>query len=160
MIRITPFVPAALALLLAGCGLSGTLSRAGLQWRPPERRAVLVQSDAPSADGLLGQKLAARGATLLIAGPSDDVESMYGACLGVSPDAYAWESRECAAPVGAQYRADYALFLSREARTATLTLIDLSTGGVAWMASVEDADWNNQAAAGRALDRLLEGAPF
>ncbi len=158
-----------------------------LEWSSTDRFVVLVQSTFDLKEGgerrpdwnktarlrALGHlkvRAAESGFTLIVTDPSvDEIDSLYGSCLGVDPISYAWQSHACADVVREHYRADYALFLSAEISYGTpvlgtpsssLSLIDLRNGKMVWSNKNGDGDWRDDRSAQTAMQNLLAGSPL
>ena len=159
-----------------------------LEWGSADRNVVLVQSSFDLKQGgerrpewneaarmrALGH-LKVRSTesrfTLIVANPSvDEIDSLYGSCLGVDAISYAWQSHDCADLVRERYRADYALFLSSETNydmpvfattsSSSLSLIDLRSGKMVWPSRIGDGDWRDDRSAQAAIQKLLADWPL
>jgi hypothetical protein len=159
-----------------------------LEWASPDRRVVLVQSSFDLKEGgerrpdwneaarmrALGHlkvRSAESGYTLIVTNPSvDEIDSLYGSCLGVDANSYAWQSHACADLVREHYRADYALFLSSQITydmpvfgmisSSSLSLIDLRNGKMVWSNKSGDGDWRDDRSARAAIQNLLTDSPL
>jgi hypothetical protein len=159
-----------------------------LAWASADKRVVLVQStfdlkegDEPRPDwneaarmralGHLKIRSAQSGFTFVVTNPDiDEIDSLYGSCLGVDASSYAWQSHACADLVREHYHADYALFLLSKTThdgpvagtptSSSLSLIDLRNGKVVWSSESGDGDWRDDRSAGMAIQSLLAGSPL
>lgn len=159
-----------------------------LEWGSGDRFVVLVQStfdlkeDAERrpdwnetgrlrAIGHLKARAEESGFTLIVTDPSvDEIDSLYGSCLGVDPISYAWQSHACADLVREHYRADYALFLSAEitydmpvlgmVSSSSLSLMDLRDGKIVWSRKNGYGEWRDDRSAKTAIQNLLAGSPL
>ena len=159
-----------------------------LEWASPDKRVVLVQSTFDLKEGgerrpdwneaarmraleHLKVRSAESGFTLVVTNPDiDEIDSLYGSCLGVDAISYAWQSHACADLVREHYRADYALFLSSKTTydrpvfgtptSSSLSLIDLRNGKMVWSSKSGDGDWRDDRSAGMAIQNLLAGSPL
>ena len=135
-------------IALAMFGLAGCMSTypaAG-----PQKRIVLVRSTRPLEVG--GGDAAF---VLVKADPNrDEVESVYGPCIGVDADSYAWQSGACADPVRQRFGADYALFLSPD----SLALADLQSAKIVRAGHAPDTDWGSSEGVGKTITRLIGAA--
>src|SRR5258706_9949024 len=135
-----------------------------------ERRPDWNEAARMRALGYLKVRAAESGFTLIGTDPGvDEIDSIYGSCLGVDPISYAWQSHACVDLVREYYRADYALFLSSEiaydmpvfgmTSFSSLSLLDLRSGKVVWSNKRGDGDWRDDRSAQTATQGLLTGAP-
>ena len=175
-------------LVVASCVAAPQQKIIRLEWTSTDKRVVLVQSafdlkeggerrpdwnDAARMRALIYLKVrsADSGFALIETNPGvDEIDSLYGSCLGVDPISYAWQSQACADLVREHYRADYALFLSSEANydmpglgtpsSASLSLIDLRNGKPVWSNKSGDGDWRDNRSAQTAMQNLLAGSPL
>jgi hypothetical protein len=175
-------------LVVTGCVATPQQQTVMLEWASPDRRVVLVQSTFDlkqggerrrdwneaarmRALGHLKVRSAASGFTLIVTNASvDEIDSLYGSCLGVDAMSYAWQSHACADLVREHYRADYALFLSSEIAydmpvfgmisSSSLSLIDLRNGNMVWSNRSSDGDWRDDRSARTAIQNLLAGSPL
>lgn len=159
-----------------------------LDWASPNKRVVLVQSTFDLTEGgerrpdwneaarmrALGHlkvRSAQSGFTLVVTNPDiDEIDSLYGSCLGVDAISYAWQSHACADLVREHYHADYALFLSSKTTydrpvvgtptSSSLSLIDLRNGKMVWSSESGDGDWRDDRSTGMAIQNLLAGSPL
>jgi hypothetical protein len=175
-------------LVIAGCAARPQRQTITLEWASTDKRIVLVQSTFDLKDGddrrpdwseaarmrALGHlkaRSAAAGFTLIVTNPSvDEIDSLYGSCLGVDAISYAWQSHDCADLVRERYRADYALFLSSETNydrpvfaatsSSSLSLIELRSGKMVWSNRIGDGDWRDDRSAQAAIQKLLADSPL
>jgi outer membrane protein assembly factor BamB len=115
--------------------------------------------------GQLKLRTAGSGITLIVTDPNmDEIDSLYGSCLGVDAMSYAWQSTVCAGLVREHYRADYALFLSSDIVHATVetsvSWIDLRNGQIVWSNKARDSDWRDDRSARRAVENVFAGSPL
>ena len=175
-------------LAMTSCVATPSQQTIMLEWGSADRNVVLVQSSFDLKQGgerrpdwneaarmrALGH-LKVRSAesrfTLIVANPSvDEIDSLYGSCLGVDPISYAWQSQACTELVRERYRADYALFLSSEMTydmpamsppsSSSLSLMDLRNGKMIWSSKSGDGDWRDDRSAQTAIQTLLAGSPL
>jgi hypothetical protein len=177
-----------LLLVMASCVTAPRQQTIMLEWGSADRFVVLVQSsfdlkeDAGRrqdwneaarlrAIGHLKARAEESGFTLIVTDPSvDEIDSLYGPCLGVDPISYAWQSHACADLVREHYRADYALFLLSEitydmpvlgvVSSSSLSLMDLRNGKIVWSRKNGDGDWRDDRSAKTAIQNLLAGSPL
>jgi hypothetical protein len=176
----------ALLAITARCA-AGPPGHVALERASPDRTVVLVQSTFDLREGLesrpeqneaarlralgrLKARSAASGFTLIVTNPdADEIDSLYGSCLGVDPVSYAWQSHVCADLVREHYHADYALFLSSQianmaglgiASSSSLSLIDLRDGKTVWSSIDREGDWRDESSAETAIRNLLAGSPL
>jgi hypothetical protein len=175
-------------LAVASCVAAPQQQTIALKWTSPDRNVVLVQSTfdlkgggqlGPDRNeaarmralGYLKVRSAEAGFTLIVTNPNiDEIDSLYGPCLGVDAISYAWQSHACADLVREHYRADYALFLSSEITcdvpgcgmpsSSSLSLIDLRNGKMIWSHTSDDGDWRDDRSARTAVLNLLADAPL
>jgi hypothetical protein len=175
-------------LVVASCVTAPRQQTITLEWGSSDRFVVLVQSAFDLKEGAerrpdwnetarlraighLKARAEESGFTLIVTDPSvDEVDSLYGPCLGVDPISYAWQSHECADLVREHYRADYALFLSSEitydmpvrgmVSSSSLSLMDLRNGKIVWSRKNGDGDWRDDRSAQTAIQNLLAGSPL
>lgn len=180
--------PLGALLVVASCVAAPHRQSAMLEWTSPDKNVVLVQStfdlrergesrpdwnDAARMRALAHLKIIGAEArfTLIVTNPNiEEIESLYGPCLGVDAISYAWQSHACADLVRERYRADYALFLSSQINddmpalgmpsSSSLSLIDLRTGEMVWSHKSVDADWRDDRSARTAIENLLADAPL
>jgi hypothetical protein len=177
-----------LLLVVASCVAAPQQQTIRLEWASPDKRVVLVQSTFDLKQGrerrpdwneaariralfYLKVRSAESGFTLIVTNPGvDEIDSLYGSCLGVDPISYAWQSLACADVVRERYRADYALFLSSEISygmpvlgtpsSSSLSLIDLRNGKMVWSNRRGDGDWRDDRSAQLAMQNLLADSPL
>jgi hypothetical protein len=175
-------------LAIMGCIGRAQQQTVMLEWASADRRVVLVQSTFDLKEGgesrpdwsktarmralqHLKVRSAESGFTLVVTNPDiDEIDSLYGSCLGVDAISYAWQSHACADLVRERYGADYALFLSSEmaydmpglgrTSSSSLSLVDLRNGKMVWSNTNGDGDWRNERSAGMAIQNLLAGSPL
>ena len=175
-------------LALMSCVARPQQQSVTLEWASPDKRVVLVQSAFDLKEGgerrpdwseaalmralgYLKVRSAQSGFTLVVTNPDiDEIDSLYGSCLGVDAISYAWQSHACADLVREHYRADYALFLSSETAydmqdlgmysSSSLSLIDLRDGKLVWSNRRGDGDWRDDRSARTAIQNLLAGSPL
>ena len=175
-------------LAMTSCGASTPRQTLMLEWGSTDRFVVLVQSGFDlkqggerrpdwneaarmRALGYLKVRAAESGFTLIVTDPGvDEIDSIYGSCLGVDPISYAWQSHACIDLVREHYRADYALFLSSEiaydmpvfgmTSFSSLSLLDLRSGKMVWSNKRGDGDWRDDRSAQMAMQALLAGSPL
>jgi hypothetical protein len=169
-------------LVIASCVARPQRDAVTLEWASPEKIVVLVQSTFDLKEGpdgnevarlrALGQlkvRAAGSGFALIVTDSGvDEIDSLYGSCLGVDPASYAWQSHACAELVRERYRADYALFLSSEithdmavfpiVSSSSLSLIDLRDGRLVWSSKRGDSDWRDDRSAQTAIQNLFAGS--
>jgi hypothetical protein len=111
------------------------------------------------------------GFTLIVTDPNiDEIDSLYGPCIGVDAISYAWQSHACADLVREHYRADYALFLSSEITydmpvlrmpsSSSLSLVDLRNGKIVWSHKSANGNWRDDRSARTAIQDLLADSPL
>jgi hypothetical protein len=184
------FLRAALSCALFGIAscVSTPPKHTVLQWTSSDKRIALVQASFDLKEGgerrpdwndaarmraleHLEARSARSGFTLIATNPNiDEIDSLYGSCLGVDAISYAWQSNACAGLVREHYRADYALFLSSEATydmpafgmssSSSLSLIDLRNGKTVWSSKTGNVDWRDDGSAETALQALLADSPL
>jgi hypothetical protein len=175
-------------LVITSCVARPQQQTVMLEWASPDRRVVLVQSTFDLEEdgqrrldwneaarmralGHLKDRSAESGFTLIVTNPDiDEIDSLYGSCLGVDAISYAWQSHACADLVREHYRADYALFLSSEITydmralgmnsSSSLSLIDLRNGEMVWSNKRGDGDWRDDRSARTAIQNLLADSPL
>ena len=185
------FVPmgfSCVLLVVASCVAAPQQPTVMLEWSSSDKRVALVQltfdlkeggerrpdwNEAARMRALSNLKVrsAKSGLTLIVTNPGvDEIDSLYGSCLGVDPISYAWQSQACTELVRERYRADYALFLSSEMTydmpamsppsSSSLSLMDLRNGKMVWSSKSSDGDWRDERSAQTAIQTLLAGSPL
>ena len=185
LIRVSPF---GALFVVASCIAAQPQQSVMLKWTSRDKNVVLVQSTfdlkasgerRPDWNDAARMRVIAHlkdigaesGFTLIVTNPSiDEIDSLYGPCLGVDAISYAWQSDACADLVREHYRADYALFLSSEITSdmpafgmpssSSLSLIDLRTGKMVWSHKSNDGDWRDDRSAQTAIENLLADSPL